>query len=71
MDNFNISIFGNKTFLEIITEIKLFSNFRIKYYDNLDKCLADAEKQDSLAVLFIREAEHNPPPICTLITPLI
>ena len=53
MDNFNISIFGNKTFLEIITEIKLFSNFRIKYYDNLDKCLADAEKQDSLAVLFI------------------
>ena len=45
MSNLTISIFGNKIFLEIINEIKLFSQFQIKYYDDLDLCLKDAEEQ--------------------------
>ena len=45
MDNFTISIFGNKIFFEIIKEIKLFSKYKIKYYENLDLCIKDAKKK--------------------------
>ena len=53
MDNFTISIFGNKIFFEIINEIKLFSKFKIKYYEDLDLCIKDAEKENQLVVFFI------------------
>ena len=53
MDKFTISIFGNKIFLEIINEIKLFSKFKIKYYEDLDLCVKDAEKQNQLVIFFI------------------
>jgi len=33
MNNYTISIFGNKIFFEIISEIKLFSKFKVKYFD--------------------------------------
>ena len=46
MSNFTISIFGSKIFLEIINEVKLFSKFNIKYYEDLDLCVQDAEKQN-------------------------
>ena len=53
MDNLTISIFGNKIFLEIINEIKLFSKFKVKYYDDLDSCVKDAEKQNLLVIFFV------------------
>ena len=53
MNNLTISIFGNKSFLEIINEIKLFSKFKIKYYENLDLCVKDAEKQNLLTIFFV------------------
>ena len=53
MDNFTISIFGNKIFFEIISEIKLFSKFEIKHYEDLDLCLKDSEKENLLVVFFI------------------
>ena len=53
MSNLTISIFGNKIFLEIINEIKLFSKFKIKYYENLDLCVKDAEKQNLLTIFFV------------------
>ena len=53
MSNLTISIFGNKIFLEIINEIKLFSKFKIKYYQNLDLCVKDAEKQNLLVIFFV------------------
>ena len=56
MDNFTISIFGSKTFLEIINEVKLFSKFKIKYYENLDLCVKDAEKETKLVVFFVNES---------------
>ena len=58
MINLTISIFGNKIFLEIINEIKLFSKFNIKYYDDLDLCIKDAEKQNLLVIFFINQ-EHK------------
>ena len=59
MSNLTISIFGNKIFLEIINEIKLFSKFKIKYYEDLNLCIKDAEKQNLLAVLFINEKNKS------------
>jgi len=35
MDNITISIFGNKILSEIINELKIFSKFKIKFYNNL------------------------------------
>ena len=59
MSNLTISIFGNKSFLEIINEIKLFSKFKIKYYENLDLCIKDAEKQNLLTIFFVDEKNKN------------
>jgi len=59
MNNLTISIFGNKSFLEIINEIKLFSKFKIKYYENLDLCVKDAEKQNLLTVFFVNEKNKS------------
>ena len=53
MSNLTISVFGNKIFLEIINEIKLFSKFKIKYYEDLNLCVKDAEKQSLLVIFFV------------------
>ena len=53
MDNLTISIFGNKIFLEILNEMKLFSKYRSKYYENLDLCIKDAENENQIVVFFI------------------
>ena len=59
MSNLTISIFGNKSFLEIINEIEFFSKFKIKYYEDLDLCVKDAEKQNLLVIFFInKENKH-------------
>ena len=59
MDNFTVSIFGSKIFLEIINEVKLFSKFKIKYYENLDLCVKDAEKETQLVVFFVNESNKS------------
>ena len=59
MSNLTISIFGSKIFLEIINEVKLFSKFNIKYYEDLDLCVQDAEKQNLLVVFFMNKNEKS------------
>ena len=59
MDKLTISIFGNQIFLEIMNEIKLFSKFRLKYYDNIDLCTKDAVNHDQLVIFFITEANKQ------------
>ena len=59
MSNRTISIFGNKIFLEIINEIKLFSEFTIKYYEDFDLCIKDAENHKFLVIFFIDEKQKN------------
>ena len=54
-----ISIFGNKIFLEIINEIKLFSKFKVQYYENLNLCVQDAEKGNSIVVFFVGKKDIN------------
>ena len=58
MNNFNISIFNNKTFFEIIKEIKLFSKYKINHYEDLNFCLKDAEKGNHLVVFFGESTEE-------------
>ena len=53
MTNSTISIFGNKIFLEIINEVRLFSKFKIQYYEDLNLCEQEAEKHNTLAIFFV------------------
>ena len=53
MNNFTISIFDHQLFFEIIREIKLFSKFKIKHYEDLNLCIKHAEKENQLVVFFI------------------
>ena len=53
MNDLTISIFGNKILLEIINELKLFSKFKIKYYEDPNLCIKDAGEQDLLSIFFI------------------
>ena len=59
MTNLTISVFGNQTFLAIINEIKLFSKFNLKFYDNFDLCIQDAANQNHLVIFFITEANEQ------------
>jgi|TARA_Y100000310_G_scaffold5117_1_gene6001 hypothetical protein len=59
MINVTLSIFGNKIFLEIINEIKLFSKFKVQYYENLNLCVQDAEKYNSLVIFFVKKKDIN------------
>ena len=57
MNDYTISIFDNKIFFEIIKEIKLFSKFKIKYYEDLNKCVEDAQKMNQISVFFFNSED--------------
>ena len=59
MDKLTISIIGNQILSEIINEIKLFSKFTLKFYDNLDLCTKDAVNHNQLVIFFITEANKQ------------
>ena len=59
MSNLTISIFGSKIFVDIISEIKFFSKFKIQYYEDLDLCIQNAEKHNQLVVFFPKEININ------------
>ena len=52
MNNFTISIIGNKIFFEIINELKFFSKFSLKFYDNHDLCMEDLNKENQVMLFF-------------------
>lgn len=54
-----ISIFRNKIFSEILNEMKLFSKYKIKYYDDLGLCVRDAETKNQLVVFFVSGLDKN------------
>jgi DNA-binding response OmpR family regulator len=54
-----ISIFGNKIFSEILNEMKLFSEYKIEYYENLNLCVRNAEEKNQLVVFFVSEINKN------------
>ena len=59
MINVTISIFGNKIFSEILNEMRLFSKYKIKYYEDLNLCLDDAKKKNYLVIFFVSGLDKN------------
>ena len=59
MNKLTISFFGNQIFSEIINEIKLFSKFKLKFYDNLDLCIKCAVDHNQLVIFFATEANQK------------
>ena len=59
MNNFIISIFGNKTFLEIINEMKLFFKVKAIYYENIDECIQQTKRNNQLIVFFQNNSNEN------------
>ena len=59
MGKLTISIFGNQIFSEIINELKLFSKYKLKFYDNLDLYTKDAMDHDQLVIFFITKTNKK------------
>ena len=59
MNNIIISIFGNKIFLEIVNKLKLFTKYKIRFYDNLNLIIKEALHHDHLIIFFINEANKK------------
>jgi len=53
MSNITISIFGNKIFLEIASKLKLFTKYKMKFYNDLNFFWKEAEYHDHLVIFFI------------------
>ena len=52
MNNSTISIFGSKTFFEIINELNLFKEFKFTFYNDLELCIKEAENQNAVVLAF-------------------
>ena len=59
MTNVTISIFGNKIFSEILNEMRLFSKYKIKYYEDLNLCVDDAKNKNYLVIFFVSGLDKN------------
>ena len=59
MSKLNISIFGNKIFSEILSEVKLFYKYDFQYYDKLDLCVKDAQIKNQLVIFYVTEKNKN------------
>ena len=59
MSNLTISIFENQIFLKIINELKLFSEFKVKFYDDFNLCLKDSIRHEQLTILFVDKKNND------------
>ena len=59
MRDITISIFGSQIFSEIITELKLFSKYQIKYYDNFDFWIKNVIGPHNIAIFFLVKLNKN------------
>ena len=53
MNNLTISIFGNKIFLEIINELKLFPGSKVNLHDNLNFPINNGDDNNQIIFFFI------------------
>ena len=59
MNNLSISIIGDKIFLEIISELKLFRDSKIKFLDNIHYLLNQKIHDESIVLFFINKDNKN------------
>ena len=55
MSNIIISSFGSKIFLEILSEINLFSKFKFYFPEDLDLCFNDDGRVKKIIILFLNQ----------------
>ena len=58
MNNLTISVFENQTFLDILNELKLLKNYKIKFYDNIN-LFNNNNKKDELIIFFPKDSNLN------------
>ena len=58
MNSYTISIFDNKIFFQIISEMKLFSEFKIIHYEDINLCVKDAKNGNYVAVFFTSPSDE-------------
>jgi len=54
MNNQTISIFDSKILFEILSEIKLFSKYKVKHYEDFELCLGRKNEGNQLIIFFDR-----------------
>tara|TARA_Y100000590_G_C15514744_1_gene936813 strand:+ start:65 stop:709 length:645 start_codon:yes stop_codon:yes gene_type:complete len=54
-----VSIFKNKIFLEILKEIKIFSKYKIKYYEDLNLCIKESLNFNQIIFFFLNEENEK------------
>ena len=59
MNNITLSVLGNKILLQVLSEVKLFSKYNIKSYDNLGLCIKEASKKNNLIILFLQKLKEK------------
>ena len=59
MNNLTISVIGNQIFSGIINELKLFSKFKIKFYNDANLFMKEITCHDQLVIFFITEANKQ------------
>ena len=59
MNNITLSVLGNKILLQVVREVKLFSKYNIKSYDNLGLCIKEASKKNDLIILFLQKLKEK------------
>ena len=59
MNNLTISIIGSKIFLEIIRELKLFSDSKINFLDNINSLSNEKISDESIVLFFINKDNKN------------
>ena len=59
MNNITLSVLGNKILLQVLREVKLFSKYNIKSYDNLGLCIKEASKKNNLIILFLQKLKEK------------
>ena len=71
MKNITISIFGNQTFSEIVSELKLFANTKVQFYSDLlllEKNTMNVKNSENLLVFFEDKGNKNDTEILKKIT---
>ena len=55
MSKLTISIFGNKIFVEVLKKIKIFNNYNIKYYDDVNLYTKDEKTNNQILIFFLNK----------------
>ena len=59
MSNLNITIFGNKVFLEILNELSLFKKAKIKLVEDKDINASNESLGEGIIIFFLEEKNLN------------